>query len=71
MNTDETSFSVKTAESADIASQFLKEKGFIIMDRSIDREMMYDTCLHRCMVDLLIQCYSIFFASPSPTLGLD
>ena len=29
---------------------------------------MYDTCLHRCMVDLLIQ--NIFFALPSPFLGL-
>ena len=46
MSTDEMSFSVKTAESADIASQFLKEKGFIIMDWSIDREMIQTQTLN-------------------------
>ena len=40
MNTDETSFSVKTAESADIASQFLEEKGFI------DRELIQTLTLN-------------------------
>ena len=69
MNTNEMS-SAKTAESADIASQFLKEKGFIIIDQSIDREMIPTQTLNLYeFTNLLIQY--IFFALPSPTLGLD
>ena len=40
MNTNEAAFSVITAESADMASQVDKDKGFFITERSIDRGMI-------------------------------
>ena len=51
MNSDENVLLDEDRGSADIASQVLKDKGFIIMDRSIDRGMIQTQTLNMYNLD--------------------